>query len=52
MESARELANNLKSKPREVPALGKALFYRQLEATLGAAYSDALLAKVPPRWKG
>jgi enoyl-CoA hydratase/carnithine racemase len=41
MESARELANNLKSKPREVLALGKALFYRQLEATLGAAYSDA-----------
>jgi len=41
MESARELANNLKSKPREVLALGKALFYRQLEASLGAAYSDA-----------
>ncbi len=41
METARELANNLKSKPREVLALGKALFYRQLEASLGAAYSDA-----------
>jgi enoyl-CoA hydratase/carnithine racemase len=41
MEATRELANNLKSKPREVLALGKALFYRQLEASLGAAYSDA-----------
>jgi enoyl-CoA hydratase/carnithine racemase len=41
MESARELANNLKSKPREVLALGKALFYRQLEKSLDAAYSDA-----------
>ena len=41
MEATRELANNLKSKPREVLALGKALFYRQIEASLGAAYSDA-----------
>jgi enoyl-CoA hydratase/carnithine racemase len=41
METAHELANNLKSKPREVLALGKALFYRQLEASLGAAYNDA-----------
>jgi len=41
MEATRELANNLKSKPREVLALGKALFYRQLEASLGAAYTDA-----------
>ena len=41
METTRELANNLKSKPREVLALGKALFYRQLEASLGAAYGDA-----------
>jgi enoyl-CoA hydratase/carnithine racemase len=41
MEATRELADNLKSKPREVLALGKSLFYRQLEATLGAAYSDA-----------
>jgi len=41
MEATRELANNLKSKPREVLALGKALFYRQLEASLGAAYGDA-----------
>jgi enoyl-CoA hydratase/carnithine racemase len=41
METAQELANNLKSKPREVLALGKALFYRQLEKSLDAAYSDA-----------
>ena len=41
MEAARELANNLNSKDRDVLALGKALFYRQLEAGLGAAYSDA-----------
>ena len=41
MEAARGLANDLKSKDRDVLALGKALFYRQLEAGLGAAYSDA-----------
>ncbi|HEY2630225.1 MAG TPA: enoyl-CoA hydratase-related protein, partial [Usitatibacter sp.] len=41
METAHELANNLMSKPREVLALGKALFYRQLEAPLAAAYADA-----------
>ncbi len=41
METALELANNLKSKPREVLALGKALFYRQLEQGLAAAYADA-----------
>jgi enoyl-CoA hydratase/carnithine racemase len=41
MEATLELAKNLKSKPREVLALGKSLFYRQLEASLGAAYSDA-----------
>jgi len=41
METAHELANNLKSKPREVLALGKALFYRQLEQNLKAAYDDA-----------
>jgi enoyl-CoA hydratase/carnithine racemase len=41
MESAMELANNLKSKPREVLALGKALFYRQLEGGLAQAYADA-----------
>jgi enoyl-CoA hydratase/carnithine racemase len=41
METAMELANNLIAKPREVLALGKALFYRQLEAPLSAAYADA-----------
>jgi enoyl-CoA hydratase/carnithine racemase len=41
METAHELANNLKSKPREALALGKALFYRQLEEPLNAAYDDA-----------
>jgi enoyl-CoA hydratase/carnithine racemase len=41
METAHELANNLIAKPREVLALGKALFYRQLEAPLTAAYADA-----------
>jgi enoyl-CoA hydratase/carnithine racemase len=41
METARELANNLIGKPREALALGKALFYRQLEASLDAAYQDA-----------
>ena len=41
METVQELANNLIAKPREVLALGKALFYRQLEAGLAAAYKDA-----------
>jgi enoyl-CoA hydratase/carnithine racemase len=41
METAAELANNLKAKPREALALGKALFYRQLEASLERAYDDA-----------
>jgi enoyl-CoA hydratase/carnithine racemase len=41
METAHELANNLKAKPREALALGKALFYRQIEAGLGEAYKDA-----------
>ncbi len=41
MESARALANNLIAKPREALALGKALFYRQLEMTLANAYDDA-----------
>jgi enoyl-CoA hydratase/carnithine racemase len=40
-ESARELANNLMSKPRAALALGKALFYRQLNQPLAAAYDDA-----------
>jgi enoyl-CoA hydratase/carnithine racemase len=41
LETAHDLANNLKSKPREVLALGKALFYRQLEAGMAGAYEDA-----------
>ncbi len=41
METAQELANNLKAKPREALAMGKALFYRQLEQGLAPAYSDA-----------
>jgi enoyl-CoA hydratase/carnithine racemase len=41
METAVELANNLKSKPRAALALGKALFHRQLEQPLRAAYEDA-----------
>jgi enoyl-CoA hydratase/carnithine racemase len=41
MEAANEFANGLKSKPREVLALGKALFYRQLEVPLASAYDDA-----------
>jgi enoyl-CoA hydratase/carnithine racemase len=41
MEAAGEFANNLKAKPRESLALGKALFYRQLEAGIAHAYEDA-----------
>ena len=41
MESARDLANKLLAKPRESLAMGKALFYRQLEAGLAEAYADA-----------
>ena len=41
METVEELANNLKTKPREVLALGKSLFYRQLEVGLADAYRDA-----------
>ena len=41
MEAVGEFANNLRSKPREVLALGKSLFYRQLEAGLKDAYADA-----------
>ncbi len=41
MEAAQGLAANLRGKPREALALGKALFYRQLEANLQAAYDDA-----------
>jgi len=41
METTHELANTLKDKSREALALGKALFYRQLEAGTTAAYDDA-----------
>jgi len=41
LEAARAIAEELKTKPREVLALGKALFYRQLEKPLSAAYADA-----------
>ena len=41
LETAHEMASQLKSKPREVLALGKALFYRQLEQGLAQAYDDA-----------
>ena len=40
-EAAHALAANLTSKPRESLAMGKALFYRQLEQSLEAAYADA-----------
>ena len=39
--TAIELAGRLKAKPRDSLALGKALFYRQLESNLAAAYADA-----------
>ena len=41
MEATRAFAARLLAKPPEALALGKALFYRQLEAPLGAAYADA-----------
>src|SRR5688572_10066428 len=41
MEAAAAMAANLKAKPRESLALGKALFYRQLEQGIEAAYKDA-----------
>ncbi|MCM2327679.1 MAG: enoyl-CoA hydratase [Lysobacter sp.] len=41
MEAARDLANKLLAKPRDSLAMGKALFYRQLEAGLAPAYDDA-----------
>ena len=36
-----KLCEALKAKPREALAMGKALFYRQLEAGIEAAYQDA-----------
>ena len=41
LESAHDLANKLLAKPRDALSTGKALFYRQLEAGLAAAYEDA-----------
>ena len=41
MQGVADLAANLKKKPAETLALGKALFYRQLEVGLAAAYDDA-----------
>jgi len=40
-DAAQELAQALLAHPRDSLALGKALFYRQLEAPLTAAYADA-----------
>jgi enoyl-CoA hydratase/carnithine racemase len=36
-----KLCETIKAKPREALAMGKALFYRQLEAGIEAAYQDA-----------
>ena len=36
-----ELANSILAKPRVALAMGKALFYRQLEVGIAAAYTDA-----------
>ena len=41
METAGALANTLKAKPQDSLALGKALFYRQLESGIARAYEDA-----------
>lgn len=41
MPAAQALAEKLLAKPREVLALGKALFYRQLEERMEPAYRDA-----------
>lgn len=40
-EEVARLADSIKAKPREVVAMGKALFYRQVETGLEAAYRDA-----------
>lgn len=40
-EATAELIASLKAKPREALAIGKALFYRQLDETLAKAYEDA-----------
>ena len=41
MEVTTALAETLKGKPRDALALGKSLFYRQLEAGIADAYADA-----------
>ena len=41
MPAVQALAEKLLSKPREVLALGKALFYRQIEERMAPAYRDA-----------
>jgi enoyl-CoA hydratase/carnithine racemase len=41
LDAGRSLAQSLLDKPPEALALGKALFYRQLEAPLAHAYEDA-----------
>jgi len=41
LEATQAMADNLKGKPRESLATGKALFYRQLEQSLEGAYKDA-----------
>jgi len=41
METVAALAATLKAKPRDSLALGKALFYRQLETGMARAYEDA-----------
>jgi enoyl-CoA hydratase/carnithine racemase len=40
-EAAQAMADNLRAKPAEALAIGKALFYRQLEERLDEAYHDA-----------
>jgi enoyl-CoA hydratase/carnithine racemase len=40
-ETVRDLANSLLAKPREALAIGKALYYRQLESGIAKAYDDA-----------
>lgn len=41
MDAANEIIASLKAKPREALALGKALFYRQLDESLAQAYEQA-----------
>ena len=35
------LADAIRAKPRDAQAMGKSLFYRQIEGGLAAAYDDA-----------